>query len=56
MVLETFGVFRCPSCGRVDADGTRLDTAALPVPVLRVIADLPPSVAAREAQQRDPSM
>lgn len=27
VTLETFGVFRCPTCGRVDADGNILDTA-----------------------------
>ncbi len=25
VTLETFGVFRCPACGRVDADGRALD-------------------------------
>lgn len=25
LTLETFGVFRCPACGRVDADGRLLD-------------------------------
>jgi|GEM_PF-6085400 len=53
MVLETFGVFRCASCGRVDADGKLLDSAALPLPVPRVIADLPPSVAARQTPPRE---
>lgn len=27
VTLETFGVFRCPACGRVDADGRALDAA-----------------------------
>ena len=27
VTLETFGVFRCPACGRVDADGNPLDAA-----------------------------
>lgn len=27
VTLETFGVFRCPACGRVDADGRSLDAA-----------------------------
>ena len=26
--LETFGVYRCPTCGRIDADGLLLDPAA----------------------------
>lgn len=32
VTLETFGVFRCPACGRVDADGRSLEVAP-PAPV-----------------------
>jgi hypothetical protein len=30
IALETFGVYRCPACGRIDADGKLLDIAAPP--------------------------
>lgn len=32
VTLETFGVFRCPACGRVDADGRSLDASPSSVP------------------------
>jgi hypothetical protein len=33
ITLETFGVYRCPVCGRIDADGNMLDIAAPPADV-----------------------
>lgn len=33
IALETFGVYRCPACGRIDADGKLLDLAAPPTDV-----------------------
>ncbi len=35
VTLETFGIYQCPACGRIDADGKLLDIAAPP-------AELPP--------------
>jgi hypothetical protein len=44
ITLETFGVYRCPACGRIDADGKLLDIAAPPpeVPPEERVSFAPP--------------
>ena len=41
IALETFGVYRCPACGRIDADGHVLDPASAS-PVAVTFAPPPP--------------
>jgi hypothetical protein len=56
VTLETFGVFRCPACGRVDADGRALD-APPPAPGAaangsRGAFDEPPPLAPTDVTER----
>ncbi len=42
ITLETFGVFRCPACGRVDADGRALDAGPVGAASEEAFAAPPP--------------